>query len=104
MSGVPVADSYADDFVQEFFQPVDSSDSASVARSIKKQTNVLENFEIEPQTRWGLLNAFTGYIDYDARSKGGAGGRLSSIWFGSGAQRKTAAYKYLAHDVADIAQ
>jgi hypothetical protein len=45
-------------------------------------------------TKWSAYNAVTEYVDHHKNTRGGADGRLNSIWFGAGARMKEKALEF----------
>ncbi|MFA7711068.1 MAG: DUF932 domain-containing protein, partial [Candidatus Neomarinimicrobiota bacterium] len=68
-------------------------------RRIQSQREIVfKNFETEAllsnNTVWGLYNAMTGYVDHDMKTRKDPLEKLHSIWFATGAKRKTDALDY----------
>ena len=95
MAAEKPSDEYVETFCDHIFQTAQLDPIAVIGAKKKKKTVIL-NYDHEVQSYWGLLNAFTGFIDHDSITRGGDEGRLNNIWFGNGAKMKSLAYKYLS--------
>lgn len=76
---------------------VDEDQESLTARPMLKMVTEIylngvgQNTKTAKGTAWGLVNAFTRFVDHERKS-GSTDSRLQSAWFGSGARLKDKAY------------